>query len=377
MRIRSERVYINEQLVPAVIEIEESIIKAILPYTSDYDFDYKDAMILPGFIEIHSHGYAGHNANRITHEGLQVWANSLISEGVTSILATTATQGYDDNIKTLKTISDYIKQPYDHGAQFIGINVEGNFIDHQYRGAQDELYIVVPNVDIFNDYYAASQGLIKSVICAVEHDADYAFTKAVSDLNVAVSVGHSNATLAEVKAAISYGLKGATHTGNGMRPFHHREPGVFGASINQEALYAEVIVDGHHLHFDTVNIIARLKGKDKLILVTDSSSYKDFEGKEAGYERFIGPDNTIRDASGNLSGSNLRFNEGVYNAINKANVEFTTAINAATINPATYLNIHEHKGLIKPFYDADIIIVNDKFEVLEMVVAGKKQGQPI
>ncbi|NLY62625.1 MAG: N-acetylglucosamine-6-phosphate deacetylase [Erysipelothrix sp.] len=373
MRIRSSRVYINEELQAGVIEIENNKIIAIDDYDTNFDIDYQDDMILPGFIEIHSHGYGGQNASRPSLEGLQMWANSLPSEGVTSFLATTGTQSYDANINALEIISSYMENNYQSGANLVGINVEGNFIDHTYRGAQDENNIVTPDPKIFNDYLKASKHKIKTVLCAVELDKDYAFVDNAVKKGVAVSVGHSGATYDQVKGALKFGLSGATHTGNGMRPFHHREPGVFGAAMNMDQLYAEVIVDGLHLHFETVNIIGRLKGKDKLVLVTDSSSYKDYDGQEEGYVRYIGEDGSIRNAAGNLSGSNLRFNDGVYNAINHAHLDFTTVINAATINPAKYIKMDDTKGLIKVGYDADLVIVDDKFKVKEAIINGIKQ----
>lgn len=260
----------------------------------------------------------------------------------------------------------------DKGARVIGANVEGNFICDQYSGAQNKNYIVEPDPQVLRDYIEASNHTLKSVICAVEEDKDLKFTKEAVKNNVALSIGHTNATFDEAMVAIEVGATGVTHTGNGMRPFHHREPGIFGAALTQDKLYAEVIVDRHHLHFETVNVIGTMKGKDKLILVTDSSSYKDYDGVDEDYVRIISEDGTIRSPEGNLSGSNLRFNDGVYNAINKARLPFVTVINASTINPARYLKI-DHKGLIKEGMDADLIIVDDNFKVEEVYVLGVKQ----
>ena len=372
MKIRSKKVWVNETFKPHVIQIEDNKIIAILDYDSDYDVDYQDNMILPGFIDIHTHGYAGANANRPNKEGLKLWAKSLINEGVTSFLITTATQSYDNNIKALNVISDYI-DTQKIGATALGVNIEGNFINLKHRGAQDPNTIVKPEAHILDDYIKASNNKIKSVICAVEFDEDLNFTKNAIKKGISVSAGHSGATYKQVEDAVKVGLSGATHTGNGMVGFHHREPGIFGAAMNLDDIYAEVIVDGHHLHFQTVNIIGKLKGKDKLVLVTDSSSYKDYKGQEAGYSRSIGEDGTIRDEFGNLSGSSLKYNDGVYNAIYKANLDEVTVINAATINPAKYIKVDDHKGLIKENYDADIIIVDNKFKVIDAYVNGIKQ----
>lgn len=369
MKIRSKRVYVNERLEAKVIEFDKSKIIAINNYDTDFDLDYGDKLILPGFIDIHTHGYGGHNASRPTVDGLNVWASNMLNEGVTSFLATTGTQSYEKNIKALELIADFIENDNKVGAEVIGINVEGNFINKKHRGAQELETIVKPDISVLKDYIQASKNHIKSIICAVEFDEAYLFTKYASDHGISVSVGHSGATFKEVKDALAYGLSGATHTGNGMRGIHHREPAVFGAAIRLDELYAEVIVDGMHLHYDIVNIIGRLKGKDKLVLVTDSSSYKDYQAIEEGYNRIVNPDGSIRTAEGNLSGSSLKFNEGVYNAINYADLDFVTVINAATINPANYLNIGNKKGLLKVNYDSDIIVCDDDFNIIETYVS--------
>lgn len=368
MKIRSKRVYINEKLEAKVLEFDNDKIISINDYDSDYDTDFGDNLILPGFIDIHTHGYGGHNASRPTVEGLNVWSKNMLNEGVTSYLATTGTQSYDKNIKALKIISDFIEEDNKVGAEVIGINVEGNFINEKHRGAQELATIVKPDVEVLNDYIKASNNHIKSVICAVELDDNYEFTKYASEAGISVSVGHSGANFADVKEALAYGLTGATHTGNGMKSLHHREPAVFGAAMRLDELYAEVIVDGLHLHYDIVNIIGRLKGKDKLVLVTDSSSYKDYQAIEEGYNRIVSEDGSIRTPEGNLSGSSLKFNDGVYNAIKYAELDFVTVINASTINPANYLNIGHKKGLIKLGYDSDLIVCDDEFNIIETYV---------
>ena len=363
MKIKSRKVWVNEEFLPKVVEFVDGKIVSVLDYNTEADKDYDELMILPGFIDIHTHGFAGINANRPDDDGLNIWANQYPKEGVTSFLATTATQSYDNNIKALTKISQFIDHQ-ETGAEILGINVEGNFIDEKYRGAQDINNIVKPEINVIDDYIKASDNKIKSVTVAVEHDDDYTFVKHLVDKGIAVSAGHTSAKYDEIVGAINVGLTGVTHTGNGMRPFHHREPGVLGAAMNRPELYAEVICDGHHLHFETINIIGTLKGKDKLILVTDSSSYKDYHEIEDGYERIIGEDGSIRNPQGNLSGSALKYNEGLYNAHFNARLPLVTVINAATINPAKYIKEDHRKGTIEVGKDADIVVVNDDFDVI-------------
>ena len=347
MIIQSTKVWINATLVPMQVELIDGKIVNLFDYnTKKVDEDYGDNYVFPGFIDIHTHGYGGAWANFPTLESMNFWKKHMPLEGVTSFLATTSTQKEADNLVALRIISESMDKDHE-GAEILGINVEGNFISHQYNGAQDKYSIVKPNPEVLQKYIDASNNRILSVALAIEYDDQFKFLEYATQHGVRVSVAHTGATYKQTRDAVDHGLRGVTHTGNAMRPFHHREPGVFGAAMNIDDLFAEVIVDGLHLHFETVNIIGRMKGDDKLMLVTDSSCYKDFEGSLGGYTRKKSADGGIRDELGNLSGSTLNVNTGVFNMFKNARLPLKTAIQAATINPATYLNVDDRKGTIE------------------------------
>jgi len=361
--IQSKKVWIKESFIPMQIEIEDKKIIALHEYGSKpIDKDFGELMILPGFIDIHCHGYKGISANNPTEEGLREWMHHMPYEGVTSFLATTSTQAYENNVNAFKTISRLYDETGD-GAEILGINIEGNFISHEFRGAQDPYTIIPPNPEILREYHALAEGRIKSVACAVEKDEGFEFCKAAKEMGIPVSVAHSGAKYEIVAESIKYGVKAATHTGNAMLGIHHREPGTFGAALLLDDLYAEVIADGMHIHFGIVKMIGRMKGKDKLILVTDSSVYKEYENGEKGSEAFFTKD-------GRLTGSALRVNKGVYNLIYKAGLPFETAINAATINPAVYAGESHRKGSIEQGKDADIVVCDDEFNVIAAYTMG-------
>ena len=368
MIVQSRNVWINEELKPAQIEVEDGKIKALYDYNKkSADEDYGDLWILPGFIDIHTHGWNKADSNKPTLDDLKRWQKHMPHEGVTSFLATTSTQSRENNLKAFPILKEAIEHQGE-GAEIVGINVEGNYIDFKCRGAQNKDYIVLPNAEELLEYHALSGNHILTVTCAVEHDENKEFTKKVSEAGIRVSLGHSGATFDECAKAVEAGASGVTHCGNGMRPFHHREPGIFGAALNLNELYAEVIGDGIHVHFETAHLIGSMKGKDKLILVTDSAEQKD-DPEFAKYNT-IG---AFRLEDGTLFGSALYVNKGVDNLHRKAHLPLVTAINAATINPAKYLGFDDRKGTIEVGKDADLVICNEHIELTQVYCKGNKQ----
>ena len=369
MKIKSKQVWVDEELKPAVVVFEEGKITGILGYDADADVDYGDYKIFPGFIDIHTHGYNGCNGSKPTDEGLRMWMNSAPKEGLTSILVTTATQAYEDNIKALEAISAFMEKEYE-GTEILGINMEGNFICHEFKGAQNPDFIVAPNVKELADYINASNHQLRTVLCAPERDENYEFVKYAVKEGVSVSAGHSAATYDDIKGAVKHGLTGITHTGNGMRPFHHREPGIYGASMNMDEIYSETIGDGVHVNFEAVNVLGRMKGKDRLVLVTDSGmekGKKDFEGNvdlETG---------AIYTDAGVLCGSSLPYYKVFHNLIEKARLPLVTVVNAATINPARYIKKEDKKGSIEVNKDADFVVMDDDYQLVQVYCRGKEQ----
>ena len=368
MIIQSKYVWLNEELKPAQVQVEQGKITGIYPYNKEEaDIDYGDLWILPGFIDIHTHGWNKADSNRPDLELIRAWQRHMPDEGVTSFLVTTSTQSHDDNMKALPVLKEAIESACD-GAEIMGINIEGNYIDYVCRGAQDEHHIVKPDVDEMMEYQKASGNHILAVTCAVEHDENYEFTKRVSEAGIRVSLGHSGATFDQCKAAVEAGATGITHCGNGMSKFHHRTPNIFTAACNLDELYTEVIGDGIHVHFETAHLIGMMKGKDKLILVTDSAEQKD----DPEFEKY----NTIgafRLEDGTLFGSALYVNKGVDNLHRKAHLPLKTAINSATINPARYLGFDDRKGSIEIGKDADLVVCTEYIELKQVYCKGTPQ----
>lgn len=377
MIIQSSRVWVSGKFLQAQIEIEAGKIVNILPYgTKEVDKDYGDKRIVPGFIDVHTHGYGGWDTNDATEDGLRNWMKEIVKEGVTGICPTTITQTEEVLTKAVANVAKVVADGYE-GAEILGIHFEGPYLDMKYKGAQPEQCIVKADVEQFKRYQKAANGLIKIITMATEHDEDFALTKYCAQNGVRVSIGHSSATLDQAALAIANGACGMTHIFNGMSPYHHRNAGLINAAMRFKDTYGEVICDGNHSTIDNLNTLYTAKGRDHVIMITDSLMLKGLPvGTKVlfgGNETELYPDGSAHlTATGGLAGSTLKVNEGLKVLVEQAEVPFDYAINSATLNPARYLGIDDHKGKLMAGYDADIVVLNDDYSVEMTYTKGKE-----
>lgn len=378
MIIQSKKVYVASTFMPLQIEIKSGKIVGIYKYGSKkVDVDYKDKRIVPGFYDVHTHGYEGYDSTDGKETGLIKWMKSLPKEGVCGFLPTTVTESHDVLMKALKKLAKLKKQK-NKGAEILGIHFEGPYINKKYKGAQPEEYIIKGSIKEFEQFQKAAQGNIKIVTLAPEKDKDYKLIRYLSKHGVNVSIGHTDATYEECMLAIANGAKGFTHTYNAMRPFSHRENGVVGAAFRAHDVYAEVICDGNHSTLEALNIFFKEK-KNYALMVSDSLLGKGYpSGKKfmfGGQEVEIYPNGSAHLTSNNkpLAGSTLKINEGLKTLVEDALVPFEDALASVSINPCKYLGIDDHKGYIQVGYDADIVILNKDYSVHQTYCKGIKQ----
>lgn len=378
MIIQSKKVWIADQFTPAQLELEDGIIKEIYPYNEkEVTKDYGDLRILPGFIDIHCHGAYGFDTNDANPEGLRKWAKGIIDEGVTSFLATTLTQSEEVLTNAVSNVAKVVEEGYE-GAEILGIHFEGPYLNKAHKGAQPEEYCVKPNIEQFKRYQKAAHGLIKYITMAVENDEDYALTKYCSQNNVVVSIGHSNATYEQAVQAYAHGARSMTHVYNAMTPFTHRANGLVGGALRIRNMYGEIICDGNHSTLAALNNFFTSKGPDYSIMITDSLMCKGFPvGTKfdfGGQEVVIYPDGSAHLVeAGNLAGSTLNVNKGLKILIEDALVPVNYAINACTSNPARCLHVDDRKGTIGVGYDADLVILDKDYEVVQTYCKGVGQ----
>lgn len=378
MIIQSKKVWIADQFTPAQLELEDGIIKEIYPYNEkEVTKDYGDLKILPGFIDIHCHGAYGFDTNDADPEGLRKWAKGIVDEGVTSFLATTLTQSEEVLTNAVSNVAKVVEEGYE-GAEILGIHFEGPYLNKAHKGAQPEEYCVKPNIEQFKRYQKAAHGLIKYITMAVENDEDFTLTKYCSQNNVVVSIGHSNATYEQAVQAYAHGARSMTHVYNAMTPFTHRANGLVGGALRIRNMYGEIICDGNHSTLAALNNFFTSKGPDYSVMITDSLMCKGFPvGTKfdfGGQEVVIYPDGSAHLVeAGNLAGSTLNVNKGLKILIEDALVPVNYAINACTSNPARCLHVDDRKGTIGVGYDADLVVLDRDYEVVQTYCKGVGQ----
>lgn len=333
--------------------------------------DAKGKKVVPGFIDIHIHGGVGCDTMDAGYEALNNISLHLARHGVTAFLATTMTMDKDSIMAALQNIGQTMAKDT-QGAELLGAYVEGPFISAEHKGAQDEKFILPPDKQLLDDLIAASSNRIKVIALAPEKDKDGDFVRYATSQGLKVSLGHTNATYAEMSAAVEHGATLAVHTYNGMRGFTHREPGALGAVWLDDRLYSELICDFIHSHRAAVQILLRMKGTDKVVLISDgmpASGLGDGEYMFGG-QKVIVRDNTARIETGSLAGSTLTLDRAVANIVSLG-YPLAEAVRMAALNPAKAVGIDDRKGSLKIGKDGDVVLLDSDLTIHATVVKGK------
>lgn len=335
--------------------------------------DLQGYVMAPGFIDQHTHGAGGADVMDATPEALQTIARTLVREGTTSFLATTMTTSVESITAALQAVAQYCHSgDRREGAQIAGVHLEGPFISSRFPGAQNPQYIRRPDPQLLHQLQQASDNTIRMVTYAIEEDPSFAFLSYMQEHHIASSCGHTSATFAQIEAGVERGLGCLTHFHNAMTSHHHRDPGVVTAGFCLDDLYTEVIADGIHLHPDVIRTIYKIKGSQRMILVTDSMCAKGLpDGTYSlGGQEVIKKGMQCTLASGTLAGSVLPMDQAVRNMARFSRCSLYEAVQMATANPAHHLGLYEAKGGIAPGKDADLVILDPQGQVAQTLVGG-------
>jgi N-acetylglucosamine-6-phosphate deacetylase len=330
--------------------------------------------LIPGFIDLHVHGANNHDVMDATEDALRVLSETLAREGTTAFLATTMTASSSEIEKVLKTVSHYMrKQEHFAGAALLGVHLEGPFISPKKVGAQRKECILQPDAHLISEWQKKSGDVIKLVTLAPELSNSLELIRYLQQHKIIASVGHSDATYAETKDAIDAGCHYVTHLFNAMRGIHQREPGVVTAALLSDQVTAELIADGIHLHPAILELALKLKGFERLVLVTDAMRAKCL-GKgtyDLGGQAVHVESNIARLADGTLAGSTLKMSSAIRNMMDYTHCHFYDAVKMASENPAKILGIFEKKGSIEMGKDADLVVLDHDFQVVMTMVGGR------
>ena len=332
---------------------------------------YSNGILAPGLVDVHIHGYKGHDVMDLNVEGIRQMAQHLPETGVTSWLATTLTASAESLNQAVQAVSQAVGAP---GAKIQGVFLEGPYFTTTYKGAQNESYMSDPSIDQLLRWQELSGGLVKKIAIAPERAGVEDFTKQATEMGIHVSLAHSNATYDEAKRAVDAGADTFIHTFNGMRGLHHREPGMVGAAMNLPDVYAEVIADGHHVHPVGIELLMKLRGERELVLITDSMRAGGLgEGTSSlGEFEVIVKDGTARlKDSGSLAGSILTLDQAVRNVVQWGIASPIEAIRMASQTAAESAGLGDVCGSIQVGRAADLTVFDaDHLDLLATYIDG-------
>lgn len=330
--------------------------------------DAAGAYVAPGLVDIHIHGYVGEDTCDGNLEGLEKMARAITANGVTAFCPTTMTVAKEQIEKAFDTARELKNKKEYYGAEVLGINCEGPFINPSKKGAQAEEHILRPDGKFITD----NADIIKLVTIAPEMDgATEAIEYITKNSDVLVSMGHTGATFEEANEGIKAGVRHTTHLFNAMTALMHRNPGVVGAALTNDSVSCELIADTFHVNKGLFALVSKVKG-DKLCLITDcmrAGGMPDGKYDLGGQDVYVkGIQCLLED--GTIAGSVLRLNRSVQNIYENTDLGIAKSFAAASLNPATAIGVADRKGSLEVGKDADIIIVNTNFDILKTIIGG-------
>lgn len=327
--------------------------------------------VLPGFIDLHTHGAVGVDVNGASADDLRKVSRFFASQGVTGWQCSILT---DTVSTTLDTISEACRviDESSGGARLMGIHLEGPCLSSEYKGAMPEkLLMKTADIKLFEKYIDAAQGHITYVTLSPEIPSAVELTKWLTSLGVRVALGHSGAGYDETMRCIDAGAKAGTHVGNAMRLFHQHEPAIFGALLESDT-YCEAICDGRHLHPASVRLFHKIKGDSRMIAITDSIMAAGMpDGKyRLGVNDVIVENGDAKLMYGTRAGSTLTMSEALKNIMSFTGLPLERAIKWMTENPADMMGWLD-SGRIVLGNAADLTLLDEDMNVVYTIVGGK------
>jgi|SRR5580698_6441300 N-acetylglucosamine-6-phosphate deacetylase len=343
--------------------------------------DFGDAVLAPGFVDIHIHGGAGIDLMRAQPSELPRLGTFLAAHGVTGYFATTVAAPLDATCTTLGRLADAIEAAADSSstnngdpaqARPLGIHLEGPFLSHKRRGVHPPENLVLPTVEVFERLWQAARGHVRMLTIAPELPGAMEVIGEAARRKVCVSIGHSDAEMPVAQDAVKAGANHATHTFNAMRPLDHRNPGIIGEVLSNDRLSADIIVDGIHVSPAVVKLFLRAKGRELAVLITDGISATGMP--DGRYQ--LGPiEVDVKDGTctsgGSLAGSVLTMDRAVRNVTKFSEWSLRDAVRAASLNPARAAGLAAHHGMLAKGDAATFTVLSPVGEVLKTVVRGR------
>ncbi|SEG71857.1 N-acetylglucosamine-6-phosphate deacetylase [Paenibacillus sp. UNC499MF] len=350
-----------------IIERIESSLSA-LP-EGDYEFmDGQGHLLIPGMIDVHIHGANGFDMMDGSETSIQEVSRACAATGCTSFLVTSVSSTIEALIAMIRSVKRVAG--HEAGAKIAGLHLEGPYLNPKRKGMQNERFLRHPDLTEMKEIFDEADGLIKMVTIAPELPGGMELVSFLKERGVIIAVAHSDATYEEAKQAFEAGASHVTHCFNGMRPIHHRDPGLVVAAFEQEHVSLQAIVDGIHLHPAIVRMMHRLKGPDGMVLITDALQAM---GLGDGKYMFGGHPVTVSEGvarleDGTLASSTVTMNEALRLTV-ETGISLTDAVKMASSSPSRLLGLAA-KGKISAGFDADLVLLDEQFQVQWTMIKG-------
>ncbi|MBO4376885.1 MAG: N-acetylglucosamine-6-phosphate deacetylase [Lachnospiraceae bacterium] len=337
--------------------------------TDETVIDGNGCYAIPGLTDVHFHGCVGYDFCDGTEEAIQAMAEYELANGVTAINPATMTLPEETIAKVARAAAAHKNES---GADLVGINMEGPFINPEKKGAQDPQYMLDPNVEMFRRLQKEANGLFKICDIAPERNGALEFIDALKN-EVRISVAHTAANYDEAKKAFDHGASQVTHLYNAMNPLTHRAPGVIGAASENENVFAELICDGVHIHPAAIKAAFKMFGDDRIILISDSMMAT---GKPDGQYSLGGQDVTVKGShatlteGGALAGSVTNLMNCMRFVVKTVGISLGSAVKCAAVNPAKSVGIYDNYGSITAGKLANLVLLDDNLDITHIIKKG-------
>ena len=342
------------------------------PETTGPIIDLPGAIVAPGFIDVHTHGGGGCNLHSALVEEILTYARWVPATGVTSFLIGVVGTPFGLPETQLATAAQAMAA-WHVGAEPLGIHLEGPFINERRRGAHLPTWLRLPDAAETLRLLDLADGTLRLITLAPELPGAAAMIHQLVAAGVTVSIGHTDASYEQTVEAIHAGVTHMTHCCNAMRPLNHRDTGPLGALAQSPQVFGEIIADGVHVHPAMVEILFRLLGPDRAIVITDALAGAgmpeipfDFAGQQARVEHGV-----ARLDDGTITGSVLTMDQALRNILQMTDATLSQAIGMITRNPARSIRVAQRKGLLQPGYDADLVILDNDLRLGATICGGK------
>jgi N-acetylglucosamine-6-phosphate deacetylase len=336
----------------------------------EYEFiDGGGHLLVPGMIDVHIHGANGFDMMDGTEESIQEVSRKCASTGCTSFLATSVSSTIEDLIKMIRNVKSVVGKEV--GAKIAGIHLEGPYLNPKRKGMQNEKYLRHPNIKEMKEIFQEAGSLIKMVTIAPELPGGMELISFLKEQEIITAIAHSDATYDEAKQAFTAGATHVTHCFNGMRPIHHRDPGLVVAAFEEKHVSLQAIVDEIHLHPAIIRLMHRLKGSEGMVLITDALQAM---GMGDGNYVFGGHNVTVSEGiarleDGTLASSTVTMNQALRHTV-ETGISLKDAVHMASATPADILGLI-HKGKVAAGFDADLLLLDDEFQVQWTMIDGQ------